>query len=379
MDTYFCPSPRGLEEALAEELKLFGAQQVAAVHGGVCCEAPREFMYVANLQSRLASRVLRKLSDTRYRNERDIYGAALAIDWHALFSVDATIKVNVTARRCPLKSVDFVALKIKDAICDQFRNACGDRPDVDTATPDIRIHAYIDADQLVLYLDTSGEALFKRGYRGETGDAPLRENLAAGLLRLAGWTPEMPLLDPMCGSGTILAEAAQIALDIAPGLKRSFAFEKFLDFDAEVWERLRGDAEKRIKLAAKLDIFGSDVDPRAIAATQATLEAAGVAHVVRLKQANILDIAPPCGAGIIVTNPPYGVRIGEDKKLAELYPKLAAVLKQKFAGWQVNFLTSDMRMPKLMRLSPSRKIPLFNGAIECRLFQFKMVEGSMRK
>lgn len=379
MEAYFCPSPRGLEEALAAELSILGAEQVTAMHGGVACEAPREFMYVANLNSRLASRVMRRLSSSRYRNERDIYGAAFAIDWHACFSVDATIKVNVTARHCPLKSVDFVALKIKDAICDQFRDACGARPDVDTATPDIRIHAFIDNDQLVLYLDTSGEALFKRGYRRETGEAPLRENLAAGLLSLAGWTSDIPLLDPMCGSGTILAEAAQQALGIAPGLNRGFAFEKFLDFDADTWKRLRRDAEKRIKVAANLEIFGSDVDPRAIAATQATLEAAGVAHVVRLKQANILDIAPPCGAGIIVTNPPYGVRIGEDQKLAEFYPKLAALLKQRFAGWNAYFLTSDMRMPKLMRLSPSRKTPLFNGAIECRLFQFKMVEGSMRK
>ena len=231
-----------------------------------------------------------------------------------------------------------------------------------------------------MYLDTSGEALFKRGYRKEQGEAPLRENLAAGILMLAGWQPGTPLLDPMCGSGTFLIEAAQMALNIAPGAERSFAFEKLKNFDAAgLGCDVQGSAQRRKLPTTPLPIYGSDVSSNALKAARANLEAAGLEEAVSLKQINMLEVTPPAPTGVLVTNPPYGVRMGEQEEMAQLYPKLGDVLKQKFGGWSAYFLSADMRLAKLIRLSVSRRIPLFNGALDCRLFEYDMVAGSNRK
>jgi putative N6-adenine-specific DNA methylase len=281
--------------------------------------------------------------------------------------------------KSPLKSLEFITLRIKDAVCDKFRQAGGTRPSIDTREPDVRIHAYLTANECQFYLDTSGASLFQRGNRKSSVDAPLRENLAAGILKLTGWQPGTPLLDPMCGSGTFLIEAAMVALDIAPGLNRSFGFEKLKNFKAEAWNTIKVEAKKRIKPTAPMRIYGSDSDMRAVRAARQNLEAAGFSNVVQVNQANVLDTEAPAESGILLCNPPYGVRIGEEEALAELYPQLAASLKRSFAGWTAFFLTSDLRMPKLMRLAPSRKTPLFNGPLECRLFEFKMVAGSNRK
>ena len=212
-----------------------------------------------------------------------------------------------------------------------------------------------------------------------TGEAPLRENLAAGILRLAGWAPGIPLLDPMCGSGTILLEAAHMALDVAPGLGRHFAFEKFKNFDPHRWRELRQQSAARQKPKVPLAIYGSDLSGDVLKAARANLTAAGLEKVVSLKRANVLEILAPANEGIIVTNPPYGVRLGEQQALAEFYPKLGNVLKKQFSGWRAYLLSADMRLPKLIRLAASKRTPLYNGAIECRLFEYKMVEGGMRK
>jgi putative N6-adenine-specific DNA methylase len=278
-----------------------------------------------------------------------------------------------------LKSLDFITLRIKDAVCDRFREKSGSRPDVDTANPDMRIHAYLDATQVTLYLDTSGEPLYKRGLRRESNEAPLRENLAAGILRLAGWTPDLALLDPMCGSGTFLLEAAQIALDIAPGSRRGFAFEHLKMFDAPLWQRLLAHAKSREQAVQPLPLYGSDLYGDALKAARTNFEEAGLADTVHLKQANMLEISAPAPNGILVTNPPYGVRLGDDDELAEFYPKLGHLLKQKFSGWNCYFLTADLRLAKLIRLSASKRTPLFNGNLECRLFEYKMMTGGNRK
>ncbi|MGH7853114.1 MAG: THUMP domain-containing class I SAM-dependent RNA methyltransferase, partial [Candidatus Binatia bacterium] len=212
-----------------------------------------------------------------------------------------------------------------------------------------------------------------------TGEAPLRENLAAGILKLAGWTPDVPLLDPMCGSATILLEAAHMALDTAPGLGRHFAFEKFKDFDWRCWREQVQEAASRQKKKAPLAIYGSDISGDALRAARVNLAAAGLDKVVSLKKGNVLDISAPAKQGIIVTNPPYGVRLGEQQQLAEFYPKLGDVLKKQFTGWRAYLLSADMRLPKLIRLAASKRTPLFNGALECRLFEYQMVEGGMRK
>ena len=379
MENFFAPCPRGLEAILAQELAAFGATAVKATDGGARFAGPFELCYRANLESRIASRILWRVAAASYLNEDDIYQATLALPWPRWFDVGSTIRVNVAALRCPLKSLDFVTLRIKDAVCDVFRGQCGERPSVNTGQPGIRIHAFLTAEQLTLYLDTSGEPLFKRGYRQAAGEAPLRENLAAGILRLAGWTPGEPLLDPMCGSGTFPIEAALIALDIAPGVRRSFGFEKLKQFDRKAWDRLKSGAQARERPRTALPIYGSDLYGEELKTARANLAAAGLQDVITLKQANVLEISPPAASGVIVTNPPYGVRLGETGELAEFYPKLGNVLKQKFSGWRAYILSSDLSLPKLIRLAASKRTPLFNGALECRLYEFKLVAGSMRR
>jgi len=376
---FFAPCPRGLESVLAAELEQLGAASVQGRDGGVQFQGDWRICYRVNLESRIASRVLWQVASQPYASEADIYDDTRALPWNEWFSPGLTIRVNIAALKCPLRSLDFVTLRIKDAVCDKFREMAGRRPSVDTVLPDIRIHGFLDARKFSLYLDTSGDALFKRGLRQHAGEAPLRENLAAGILYLAGWRPGIPLLDPMCGSGTFLLEAAQISFDIAPGLRRSFAFEKLKRFDKELWNSLKDAAIARQKPRMPLPVFGSDLYGDALADARANLSAAGFAEMVTLKQANVLEISAPSPSGFLVTNPPYGVRIGEQQTLAELYPKLGDVLKKKFSGWKAYILTADPFLPKSIRLAASRRTPLFNGALECRLLEYKIVAGGMRK
>jgi putative N6-adenine-specific DNA methylase len=377
--TFFATCPRGLETVLADELSALGAANVTSTDGGAAFSGDMPLAWKANLESRVATRIMWRVGKAAYRSEDDIYKAALALPWPTWFDVGRTMMVKVTAVKSPLKSLEFITLRIKDAVCDKFRQAGGTRPSIDTREPDVRIHAYLTANECQFYLDTSGASLFQRGNRKSSVDAPLRENLAAGILKLTGWQPGTPLLDPMCGSGTFLIEAAMAALDIAPGLNRSFGFEKLKNFKADAWAAIKAEARKRIKPASPMQIYGSDSDMRAVRAARQNMEAAGFSNVVQVSHANVLDTEAPAESGVLLCNPPYGVRIGEEEELAELYPQLAASLKRNFAGWTAFFLTSDLRMPKLMRLAPSRKTPLFNGPLECRLFEFRMVAGSNRK
>lgn len=380
---YFATCPRGLETVLQAELQALGASAIKPTDGGVEFSGDVALGWQANLESRVATRILWRVGKASYATEDDIYKTALSLPWPSWFDVNQTIMVKVTAVKCPLKSLEFITLKIKDAVCDKFRQINGERPSVDTREPDVRIHAYLTANECQLYVDTSGAALFQRGNRQNSVEAPLKENLAAGIIKLTGWQPGSPLLDPMCGSGTFLIEAALIALDIAPGLKRSFGFEKLKNFDAAAWNVIKQAAQKRAKPAKPMLIFGSDNDFRAVRAARQNLEFAGLSNVVQVQQLDVLESPAPAlpegTTGILLSNPPYGERIGDDDQLADLYPLLAASLKKNFAGWNAFFLTSDLRMPKLMRLQPSRKTPLFNGPLECRLFEFRMVAGSNRK
>jgi putative N6-adenine-specific DNA methylase len=379
VETFFATCPRGLELLLADELRRFGAEKVHGVGGGVKFAGDFYLCYRVNLESRLASRVLWQVSSGTYRTEDDIYRLAAAPQWTEWFDPANTIRVDVSATKSPLTSLNFVTLKIKDALCDKIRRLSKRRPDVDTRAPDIPIQGHLTDRDFTLYLDTTGEPLFKRGQRIASGEAPLRENLAAGILQLAGWSPGIPLLDPMCGSGTILLEAAHIALDIAPGSERHFAFEKFKNFDHRRWRELSEIARSREKPRVPQPIYGSDLSAAMVQAARTNLTHAGLAKVVNVKQANVLEITAPAKQGIIVTNPPYGVRLGEQEALAEFYPKLGDVLKKQFSGWRAYLLSADMRLPKLIRLAASKRTPLFNGALECRLFEYKMVEGTMNR
>lgn len=378
IQTCFATCPRGLEALLAQELAELGAEEAETAAGGVAFKGDWALVYRANLHSRLATRILLRVSAGKYQNEEDVYQGALAVYWERWFEPSRTIAVKVVAVNSPLKSLNFITLKIKDAICDRFRAETGQRPSVQTLEPDIRIRAFLTRDRYTLYFDTSGEALYKRGLRKQAGVAPISENLAAGILKLAGWQPGQALFDPMCGSGTFLMEAALMSLNRAPGLGRSFAFEKFSRFDAKSWQRVREQAQKVCKPIAELPIYGSDVLGHSLKDTDANLKAAGLREVVTLSKADILDMEPPATEGVMVMNPPYGVRLGDEAELAELYPKLGDVLKQKFAGWRVYIISADANLPKLIRLDASRKTPLFNGALECRLYEYKVVEGPNR-
>jgi putative N6-adenine-specific DNA methylase len=381
-----------MEAALAEELgEIAQGSTTMKVHnqvpGGVHCSGELLDAYRVNLHSRIASRVLMRMAHASYANENDIYDLTLAQPWEDWFGVDHTIRVDVTAVKSPLRSLEFTTLKIKDAICDRFRDQFAKRPSVDTREPDMRIVGFLDSRHFTVYLDTSGEALFKRGWREETGDAPLRENLAAGLLRVSGWKPGMVLFDPMCGSGTILAEAAQMVQGIPPGARRRFAFEKFHDFDAAPWNALKSAIQPN-PLPSEPTIFGSDISGDMVAMTRHNLRAAGILFEVPLKQIEAQEVKAPTEApGILLTNPPYGERIGvrgdstmpEDEMSVAFYSALGTTLKQRFAGWTVFLFTADLKLPRLLRLKEARKTPFFNGALECRLFRFDMVAGYNRR
>ena len=379
MTTYslFVTCPRGLEAPLSQELEQLKCQDIRAVDGGVACKGGMEQVYRINLHSRTASRVLLRLTKSGYRSEQDIYKAAKNIRWTDWFDLEQTFKVKVEGKRAQVKSLDFVGLKIKDAVCDVFRDACGARPNVGKIRPDIRIHAFIDERDIQIFIDTSGEALFKRGYRQDTGEAPMRENLAAGLLLLAGYDGTQPFQDPFCGSGTIVIEAAWIATRRAPGLMRRFGFEKLKNFDAALWKKLKHEAETQIR-PAPAPISGSDNDRHMIRAAVANAQAAEVDTFIRFEVKDAQDTRPNGEGGILISNPPYGVRLAEVQALQALYPQLGAWLKQYYAGWLAGMFTGDRDMPKFMRLSPKRKIPLYNGNLDCRLFLMDMVKGSNR-
>lgn len=374
----FATCPRGLESILQQELADAGCTQIEPGDGGAACFGTLEQVYRANLHSRTAGRILLRLAKGGYRSEADIYTLARSIRWEAWFGLEHTFKVKVESRRARLKNPDFAGLKIKDGLCDAFRERQKARPSVSKTNPDVRIHAFIDGQSTQIFIDTSGEALFKRGYRQDSGEAPLRENLAAGLLLLAGYNGMQPFQDPFCGSGTIAIEAACIAARRAPGLQRRFGFEKLANFDRSLWAAIRREAEASVLPAAPAPIEGGDNDRRMIAAARANAEAAGVDALTDWRVQDVRDARPNGSGGILLSNPPYGVRLAETQALHALYPQLGTWLKQHYAGWLAGMFTGDRDMPKLMRLTPKRKIPLYNGKLDCRLFLIEMVAGSNR-
>jgi len=391
----FAACPRGLEAALAAELAGLGARDCRAVAGGVLFDGDREIAYRANLWSRLASRVLRRVAQRRYRDDDDLYRLALGVEWERHFDARHSLRVDLSAVRSPVRSLNFATLRVKDGIVDRLRERTGARPSIDTRAPDARVFAYLEDRQATLYLDLSGEPLFKRGWRAgrdAKGEAPLKENLAAGLLALSGWTPAVPLYDPFCGSGTVVIEAAQIAFDIAPGLSRAFGLEKLLDHDAKIWAALRADAIRRAQAAARRGaspprLAASDLDPRAIEQALRNFERAGLpARAVDARVADAAAARPPFDApGFIVANPPYGERIealgaagpppgahGDAGRHERAMRAFGATLRERFAGWQVWLLSSDRALPGQLGMKERRRTPLFNGAIECRLFGFEI-------
>jgi len=397
----FLPCAAGVEDYLqAEAQRITGLapEHVEKRRGGVMLQASWRDAMLLNLHSRLAQRVLVQLSFTEYRSEQDLYRAASEVAWEIWFTPRQSIKVEVTAQHSPLNSLNFAALKIKDAVCDRFRaKAGGVRPDVNTQWPDARIYAHLTTDSCSLYLDTSGEPLFKRGWREDKGEAPLKETLAAAMIAASGWADGdealLPLYDPCCGSGTIAIEAAQIACNIAAGSLRRFAFEKYLPFQPHVWIAIRAEAlaqEIRPTPEQCPIVYGSDVAHRMVDFAQRNAERARVADLIEFRGGDALQRLPPCeGPGVMLVNPPYGERIevagvaGREQAHTDdggdFFSQLSAHWKKNYAGWTAWVLTPDLKLPSKMRLKESRRVPMWNGPIECRLFRFDMVRGSARK
>ena len=405
----FLPCAAGVEDFLAAEVHaLTGLQgeDLLTRRGGVMVRASWRDAMLLNLHIRLAQRVLVQLSYTQYRSEQDLYRAASEVAWEIWFTPKQSIKVEVTAQHSPLTSLNFAGLKIKDAVCDRFRDkAHGVRPDVNTQWPDVRIYAHLTTDTCSLYIDTSGEPLFKRGWREDKGDAPLKETLAAAMIAACGWADGdddlLPLYDPCCGSGTVAIEAAQIACNIAPGSRRHFAFEKYLPFQAHVWSAIKTEATQAEVVRApgqKPLIFGSDVSHRMVDFAQRNAERAGVADVIEFRGGDALQRMPPSDTpGVMLLNPPYGERIdvggvagegaggrfGQREQAhtedgGEFFSQLAAHWKKNYSGWSGWILTPDLKLPGKMRLKESRRVPMWNGPIECRLFKFDMVAGKLK-
>jgi len=381
MEHFFATGPRALEPLLAEELRDADAIQPRLVAGGVEFSGDWAVCYRSNLESRIATRILWKLAQAPYGREEDLYRLALAQDWPNLFDLECTFRVQTTAIRSPLRSLDFATLRIKDAICDRFREKVGARPSIDTHAPDVRIQLFLTERAATLYLDTSGAPLWQRGLRHANVEAPLKENLAAGVLKLSGWQPGIPLLDPMCGGGTFVLEAACMAQNRAPGLERvRFGFEALKSFRRDLWQEIRNAALTRVASSPGfLSIWASDLDEKAVRATRRNLREAGLEGAVEVAQRDVQDCVAPAANGILVMNPPYGERLGDQDHLAALYPAISQTLKRHFSGWKACVLTADTRFPKLLRLKPACKTPFFNGPLECRLYEIPLVAGSNRK
>lgn len=367
----FASCPRGLEQALSDELVSLGFSGVKAAQAG--CQLHGNWLDVwrANLHSRLATRILVQVAQGKVNSEDELRQLALGVNWERWLGPEKTLRVDTSAIRSPMQSLQYCNLLVKDSVCDRLRDKEGARPSIDTVRPDVRVHSFLTQDRANLYLDTSGESLFKRGWRLDKAEAPIRENLAAGLLALSGWRPEGALLDPFCGSGTILIEAAWMALNIPPGINRPFAFERLRGHDPSAWQAMRRTATESIATALSAPIIGCDLSARAIDAAKANMQRAGLKpDTIQWRVDDARHLAAPAASGTIVTNPPYGTRLEIE---ADLMQAWASQLKKHFSGWQVNVISADHGLPGSMRLKPKRRIPLFNGALDCRLFMFDMV------
>ena len=381
---FFAVCPRGLEPALSEELLAVGAHSLRAEAGGVAFKGPLAVAYAANLHSRIASRILWQVGRRGYLTEQHLYDATQEVRWQDLMTAQQTLRVDVTASRSPLQSLEFAMLRIKDGIVDRLRELTGARPSIDRSNPDVRVFAFLDASTVTLYVDLSGEALFKRGWRADKGEAPLKENLAAGLLALAGWTPSAPLADLFCGSGTIVIEAASIAAKRAPGLNRRFAFERLKGFDSNAWRRLKDAARAAVDDGSGAALTGSDISTRVVEQAIANAKLAGLQawledDRLRFDAIDARVATPAAPAGTIVSNPPYGEQSApRSASVPDMMSNVGDRLKQQFAGWDAWFLSSDRQLPKQMRLQETRKTVLYNGPIECRFFRFELVAGGYR-
>lgn len=368
---------QGLEAVLAEELQELGAEAVEPLIRAVGFEGGQELMYRANLELRTALRILTPIHSFRCKTEKELYQGVKEFDWRPFLSPSDTLAVEGVVHSNYFNHSHYVALKTKDAIVDQLREHFGQRPSVDLKSPSLLINVHIREDECSISLDSSGEPLFKRGYREQTGPAPLNEVLAAGMLRLAGYTGQQSFVDPMCGSGTLPIEAALIATQTpSQWHRRQFGFLKWKDFDADIWEQVRQQAWEKRKTDIPL-IFGSDSHPNAVRMAQGNAAKAGLENLIRFKKAWMDECPMPHETGIAILNPPYNERM-EVEEIEKLYKMIGATLKHRFSGFQAWVLSSNEKAMHAIGLRPSRRIALLNGAIPCKFLKFELYEGSRK-
>ena len=370
----------GLEEVLASELRDLGAQEVQLSTRAVEFWGDKKLLYIANIWCRTAIRVLVPFADFYARDEEEMYRQVSRISWHQYLSNDQTFAINAVVSNSTFQHSLFLAQLTKDAIVDQFRRKTGNRPSIDVARPDIRLNLHMFENKVTLALDASGDSLHRRGYRLQTNVAPLNEVLAAGIIALTGWDKKSPFIDPMCGSGTLLIEAAMLAYNIAPGLYRQqgFGFMSWPDYDQKLYEDLLAEAREQRISEAEIDIIGSDIDPEYINAARNNITEAQLEDEIRVRVRDIKEATGTGEPGIVVLNPPYGERLGTDD-LNQLYKTIGDTLKTNFSGYDAFVFTGNQEASKNIGLRTSRRIPLYNGPIECRLLKYELYRGSKKQ
>ena len=368
----------GLEEILAKELTAIGAKNIKCLDRAVEFTGNQELLYAANIWCRTATRILKPVADFRANDEEELYRRVLKIEWDKLFSLEQTFVIDVVISKSVFDHTLYVAQKTKDAIADYFRNKTGQRPSVDTKNPNIRIGLYISHNNCSIAIDSSGEPLFKRGYRTRTGKAPLHEVLAAGLVYQSGWDQNSPFVDGMCGSGTIVIEAGQIARNIAPGLSRKrFGFMNWPDYDVSLYKSICRRALKEINPPLGYEIIGSDRNSTLIAEAAENAKQAGLDGDITFKQSSLTDMTPPEPPGVLIINPPYGERIPVDD-INRFYKSIGDAFKKNFTGYDAFVFTGNFAAAKNIGLRTSRRIEMYNGPIECRLLKFEMYQGTRK-
>jgi putative N6-adenine-specific DNA methylase len=374
MERFFATCGRGIEPILAGELRALGAANVEMGRGGVHFAGDRSTLYRANLWLRTAIRVLWPILEAPVASPEQLYDAVRSVDWSRYMTPEHTLAVDCNVRDSAITHSKYAALKTKDAICDQFVDRCGRRPSVNVDEPLVGLNLHIYRDQAVLSLESSGESLHKRGYRPILTRAPLNEALAAAILLQTGWTGTTPLVDPLCGSGTLPIEATWLALRRPPGLtRRRFGFQGWMDFDIQTWTHIRDEARAGVGKTLPVPIVGSDERADAIAFSRDNARAAGVGHLVRFEKKHLRDARPPCEQpGTLVCNPPYGERIGEEKELRGVYRLLGEALQMYWGGWSAFVFSGNQPLARCIGLAPAAQWPLFNGKIPCILLRFQL-------
>jgi putative N6-adenine-specific DNA methylase len=371
---FFATCARGIESVLAGELGRLGADTIEIGRGGVQFSGDRALLYKTNLWLRTAIRVLYPILEAPVTSPEELYEAVRTVDWSQYLTPDHTLAVDCNVRDSRITHSKYAALKTKDAICDQFVERCGKRPNVDVEQPMVGLNLHIYKDKAVLSLDSSGASLHKRGYRPILTKAPLNESLAAALVLMTGWNRETPIVDPMCGSGTLPIEAAWIALNRPPGLTRKrFGFQGWMDYDVKLWTEIRDEARLGVLKKLAAPISGFDIRKDAIGFSRSNSRAAGLGNLIQFELQDIAHFHPTPGPlGTMVCNPPYGERIGEEKELRSLYRTLGEVFRDRCSGWSVFVFTGNASLARCIGIPPTSQISLFNGKIPCRLLHFDL-------